>query len=114
MSSLYSLEYLETLSGGNREFMGQLVAVFISTVPESIDLMNKHYQEQAYNDLGLEAHKLKSSIATVQIPELIEDVKTIEAIGKSASGIEQLPALMEKLNDILPRAIEELKSDFNL
>jgi HPt (histidine-containing phosphotransfer) domain-containing protein len=108
---LYSLEFVEEMSGGNEEFTKQLIELFIESVPESIEKINKFYENEEYEKLGKEAHKLKSTIQTVQIPSFIEKIKEMEHIGKTGEELDKLPDLIEEFNEIMPRAVEQIKSE---
>jgi hypothetical protein len=108
---LYSLEFVEEMSGGNEEFTKQLIELFIESVPESIEKINKFYENEEYEKLGKEAHKLKSTIQTVQIPSFIEKIKDMEHIGKTGEELDKLPDLIEEFNEIMPRAVEQIKSE---
>ncbi|MDR9488130.1 Hpt domain-containing protein [Salibacter sp.] len=108
---LYSLEFVEEMSGGNEEFTKQLIELFIESVPESIEKINKFYENEEYEKLGKEAHKLKSTIQTVQIPSFIEKIKEMEHIGKTGEELDKLPGLIEEFNEIMPKAVEQIKSE---
>jgi hypothetical protein len=108
---LYSLEFVQEMSGGNEEFTKQLIELFIESVPESIEKINKFYENEEYEKLGKEAHKLKSTIQTVQIPSFIDKIKEMEHIGKSGEELDKLPGLMKEFNDIMPKAVEQIKSE---
>ncbi|KAB1065238.1 Hpt domain-containing protein [Salibacter halophilus] len=108
---LYSLEFVQEMSGGNEEFTKQLIELFIESVPESIEKINKFYEDEEYEKLGKEAHKLKSTIQTVQIPSFIEKIKDMEHIGKTGEELDKLPGLMKEFNEIMPKAVEQIKSE---
>lgn len=108
---LYDLSMVEEISGGNQEFVRSMIEVFLETVPESVDLINKYYAEKDLDNLCKEAHKLKSTISTVQVPSFIEKLKLMENIAKSGSGVEHLPVLMDEFNKVIPAAIEQIKTE---
>ncbi|MAX81055.1 MAG: hypothetical protein CL843_12890 [Crocinitomicaceae bacterium] len=111
MEKLYSLDFVREMAGGNEEFVKQLLELFVQTVPESVDLINKHYANNDFDALGKEAHKLKSTISTVQIPSFIDKIKEMEEIGKTGTGLERLPVLMEEFNATIPKAVEQVKEE---
>ena len=96
---------------GNEEFVRQMIDVFLETVPESIDLINKYYNDSDLDGLRKEAHKLKSTISTIQVPSFINQLKQIEEIGKTGIGVELLPRLMTEFNQVLPAAVEQIKQE---
>jgi HPt (histidine-containing phosphotransfer) domain-containing protein len=106
---LYNLDFVNSMAGGNQDFINQLLTLFVDSVPESIDLINKHYANNDLDNLAKEAHKLKSTINTVQIPSFIEKIKEIEMIGKTGEGLEKLPGLIAEFNEVMPKAVEQVK-----
>ena len=106
---LYDLSMVEEISGGNEEFVRQMIEVFLETVPESVELINKYYDQKDYFNLHKEAHKLKSTISTVQVPSFIDKLKLIENIAKNENGVEHLPQLIDEFNVVLPQAIDQIK-----
>jgi len=107
---LYSLDFVNEMAGGNQEFVHQLLTLFVTTVPESIQLINDHYNNNDLESLGKEAHKLKSTINTVQIPAFAERIKDMEQIGKTGKNVQELPQLMEEFNAILPKAVAQIEA----
>ncbi|MBE9481981.1 MAG: hypothetical protein IMY69_09825 [Bacteroidetes bacterium] len=59
------------------------------------------------------SHKLKSSIDNFSINELKSEIRLIENISKEKSKLEELPQLINNLNDIMNRVIQKVKEDFN-
>jgi len=108
---LYNLDFVREMSGGNDKFVKQLVALFIETVPESIRLINEYYEANDLENLGKEAHKLKSTINTVQVPAFSEKIKVMEEIGKTGAGVELLPELMQDFNAVLPEVVEQIREE---
>ncbi len=106
---LHNLDFVNSMAGGNQDFINQLLTLFVDSVPESIALINKHYENNDLENLAKEAHKLKSTINTVQIPSFIEKIKEIEMIGKTGQDLDKLPTLIAEFNDIMPRAVEQVK-----
>ena len=106
---LYNLDFVNEMAGGNQDFVDQLLSLFVETVPDSIRLINEHYENNDLSALGGEAHKLKSTINTVQIPSFSEKIKEMEYIGKTGENIQKLPELMKEFNEIIPAAVEQVK-----
>ena len=111
MEKVYDLDFVNEMAGGNQEFVNQLLELFVQTVPESVDLINKHYENQDFEALGKEAHKLKSTISTVKIPSFVDKIKEMEQIGKTGEGLDRLPPLLEEFNTIMPLAVEQIRSE---
>lgn len=48
---LYNLDFVNSMAGGNQDFINQLLTLFVDSVPESIDLINALCQ-QRFRELG--------------------------------------------------------------
>ena len=57
--------YLENVTGGDIGIMEEIVTIFKDQIPEFVTEMNDLYQKEAYYELGLLAHKAKSSVAVM-------------------------------------------------
>lgn len=110
---LYDLSYIEKLSLGNQEFIQQLVDLFVETVPEHIEKIEKALSNSDLVEMGREAHKLKSTISSIQVPSVIDRVKEIEAIGKSGVHHPQLDELVKEVKQILLKTVDQIKQRQN-
>lgn len=110
---LYDLRFVEEMSGGNREFTRQLMMLFIETVPESLDNINRYYQSKQYEKLSAELHKLKSTVNTVKIPVLTEKIEDFENMCKSDTQNSSLREFVYEFNEVLPAVVEQMEEDLN-
>ena len=72
------LNYLENMSGGDKELMKEMIDIFIEQVPEFVSEMNLHLKNSNNAGLAAVAHKAKSSISIIGLVQLIEDLKAFE------------------------------------
>ena len=114
MSELYNLKQLEELSGGDKVFILEIIKVFLSDVPKQLEEINYAYNQNKYKELALKAHKLKPSIDLLNIKDIAEDIRTIEANASKEIKQDDLPKLIGNVESVLNRVINNLKNDFNL
>ena len=107
---LYSLSQLEELSSGDEVFITKMVDMFIDMVPKSIDSMVDALANEAYEDLGKAAHKLKPTIDMMGIVSLKQTIRTLEKDGKESLNIDNIPVLLEEVVSTLNKVIEQLKN----
>ena len=55
------------------------------------------------------AHKLKSSIDIFNIDDLKYDIRDLEKFGNEEIKLDEIPALLEKINQIIPKAVEQIR-----
>lgn len=79
-------EYLDSVSGGDNEIVGEIVSMFKEQSGEIYQEMLTHFSERNYKLLGMLAHKAKSSVAIMGMNDLAVMLKTFELQAKE--GIE--------------------------
>ncbi len=110
---LYNLGIIREISRGNEDFVKKMLVLFIETMPPAIEEMKQHLNSAEWNALGAVAHKIKPSIDTMGIDLLREDIRSIERFGKEALNTDQIPALLEKIERVLDKVADDLRSEMN-
>ena len=111
---LYDLAMVKTISGGDTNFVKRMVQIFIDTMPPSVEQLRKELQQQNWDALSKQAHKMKSTIDSMGIVRLKEVIRAIESGGRDKQDLESLPALVQQVADILSACIRQLKREFEL
>ncbi|WP_431213025.1 PAS domain S-box protein [Puia sp. P3] len=88
---LYDLSMVQSVSGGDEGFIRKMVALFIETVPQNMtDLKNAMNQEN-WDQVGKTAHKLKSTIDSMGIKSIRQEIRTVEANAKQKKAFRRSP-----------------------
>lgn len=103
-----NLDYLESISGGSKSLIKEMVEIFLEQVPEFTREMKELLKKKDYQSLGLLAHKAKSSVAIMGMNELAEDLKDFEHLTKEKQDVERYPYYIERFEQSCYQAIEEL------
>lgn len=111
---LYDLSLVSDLAEGNIDFIKSLVQIFIDTVPATSKEMQEEIKKENWEESGKLAHKLKSTIDTMQIVCLKEDIRFIELNGKNKTNTSQIIILAQKTDDIIAKVTLQLKEEFSL
>jgi CheY-like chemotaxis protein len=111
---LYDLTMVQTIAGGDINFIKRMVQIFLDTMPPSIDQLKNELQQQNWDALSKLAHKMKSTIDSMGIARLKDVIRTIEANGKQKNDLDKLPALVSQVDEVLKQCIQQLKSDYSL
>jgi len=109
---LYDLSMIETISGGDESFLKKMMQIFVDTMPQSMQEIQVELKKQDWEKVGKLAHKMKSTIDSMGIEQLKEDIRTIEQNGKKKEGLEIMPGLIDKVIAVLKQCISEVKRDF--
>jgi PAS domain S-box-containing protein len=111
---LYDLTLVSDLARGNKDFIINLAKIFIETVPPTAKEMVEACQQKKWEHMGKMAHKLKSTIDTMCINSLKDDIRIIEKNGKEQKDLDLTKVLVDKANNIIERAAAQLASEFDL
>ncbi len=110
-SKLYNLSMIESVSGGDKEFIKKMILLFIDTVPKDAAQMQQESALQNWIQVGKIAHKLKSTIDSMAIKSIQQDIRTVETNAKQASSLEILPPLIEKIAAVINNCVRQLQSE---
>ncbi len=111
---LYDLKLVNELARNNEDFVRSLVQLFLDTVPVTSKEMVESSNQQNWEQTGKLAHKLKSTIDTMLITSIKEDIRSIEMSGKQKKNLESIPALVKKVDFVIGQTAQQLKADFGI
>ena len=109
MTAIQNLMDLQQKTG--KDILGSLSKLYIDTTPEIISKMKLLLSKKSYEELGREAHSLKSSSANIGARKIMELCKVIEykILGEEKFSDEELSSLITQVSEVFPETIEELK-----
>jgi hypothetical protein len=107
-SQYTNLSYLEEISAHNREFIRDMVKLFLRQTPGFIESLKTACQTAQWADIRYLAHKMKSTIATVGITELEPIMNQVETFAAQESNLTEVTQLANYIEDICTRAYDEL------
>lgn len=107
---LYDLTIIRSISGGDEGFVKKMVDLFIETVPQDVDKLNAALEEQNWDAVSKTAHKLKSTLDSMGINTIKQDVRTVEANAKNKVDLEGIPALVNNITSTVNACIAQMKA----
>ena len=110
-SRLYDLTMVQSVSGGDEGFIKKMVALFIETVPQNVQDMKKALNEENWDQVGKTAHKLKSTIDSMGIKSIRQEIRTVEANAKQKEALQEVPALIGTIDTVISACIAQLKAE---
>lgn len=107
------LSYLNTIAGGDKDFIRELLGMFLTASQKEVDNIEIHFKNGALSEMSSAAHKIKAPIQMLAENRLAELVIRIETIGKHQEHIDELPTLIEQLKEHLKKVLIEVEKVMN-
>lgn len=101
-------EYLDSVSGGDPGIINEIVLIFREQSVEIYNEMKSLLAARNYTQLGLLAHKAKSSVAIMGMSKLAEMLKTFELQAKEGRETQLYESYIERFFSETQEAIREL------
>lgn len=108
---LYDLSVIRAVSGGDEDFVTKMIQLFIETVPVCLKELNSFIDEENWEMVSKTAHKLKSTIDSMGIHSLREDVRIVERTAKKKEGLQNIYAIVQNLNTTVDECIKQLETE---
>ncbi|WP_439883335.1 Hpt domain-containing protein [Pontibacter sp. MBLB2868] len=97
-NTLYNLDYLHRMSGGDNSFINEMIRLFIKQVPLDLEKLKVAEAENDMVAAKQVAHKLKSSISMVGAEKMLLILKNLEiTLAESQTPVPLLPVYSELL-----------------
>ena len=93
-------DQLETLYGGDQDFMKNMIEMFLNNTPGYLKEMKTFFDQQKWEELYQVAHKSKPTFAMVGLMKLEKVAKEIEGLSKAKKN-KNIIVKLEKLIDEL-------------
>ena len=109
----FDLSYLEQIADGNREFIQEMIGMFLTDIPQFLKQMEQHLETKDFDAVGRIAHKAKSMAGYVKAEALRECFLRIEKICTAEGEIDPQSLHTEiekakKLNETISPSLQNL------
>jgi hypothetical protein len=102
---------VQSVSGGDEGFIKKMVALFIETVPQNMQDLKNALQAENWEQVGKTAHKLKSTIDSMGIKSIRQEIRTVEANAKQLDSLQEIPSLVATIDSVILDCIGQLKAE---
>ena len=104
---LTDFSYLQEMSA-DEGLIREMIQLFLANTPESIDKMKQHLQENDFEALASEAHKMKPTINYMGVHSLENTIKSIESMAKQQVEAHRISELLEDMERVCDQVYAEL------
>ena len=108
---LYDLSMVEAISGGDRSFTQRMLQLFLDTVPATLADIKSTCDKSEWLALSKHAHKLKSTIDSMNIASLKDVIRAVESKGKTGDDVSSIPSLVEKVLLVMNEVMLQVKKE---
>ena len=110
-SRLYDLSMVQSVSGGDEGFIKKMVALFIETVPQNVEDLKTAMAAENWDLVGKTAHKLKSTIDSMGIKSIRQEIRTVEANARQKESLQEIPTLVTNIDSVIRECIGQLRAE---
>lgn len=109
--NLYDLGTIEKIGRGNKEFVDELINLFVNETPNRLLAMEEMYRSNDYKAMGEIAHQVKPILDNMGILSLKEPISKLEKLGHLESNDEEIPQLLKKIKTTVNLVIAALGNE---
>lgn len=110
--ALFDLQKLIAIGGDNTDFLHQMLALFVSDVPESLANMNEAYAKGDFKTIKYLAHRIRPSLQNMGIVSIREESIQVEKLAATGERSQELEIMLAKMTDVVNAVAEILKRDY--
>ena len=108
---LYNLSVIESMGIRDASFLQSMVNLYIRSIPQELEDLNKAYELRDSNKISFAAHKLKQTINSLSIVSL-QDLIPLFENGKIKNNLQdtELKDSLETINQVLVKVVTQMKT----
>ena len=108
-NTIFDLDELERISGGDKNFFFEMLSIFIRTSEAALKKIQKSFHDLDYHSLTETAHKLAAPAKHLKATSLYNHLKKLENSKEDSNPVE-----LKKLIGIIETEITQINSILNL
>ena len=113
VNNLYDLTMIQSVSGGDLAFIKKMILLFIETVPQNVQELVDATGGKNWEQVSKMAHKLKSTIDSMGIRSLHDQIRVVELNAKNREYLERLPDMVRQVESVVAVCIQQLRREVN-
>ncbi len=108
---LYDLAMIRSVSGGDEAFIKKMILLFIETVPQNVQELVDSTAQKNWEQVSKMAHKLKSTIDSMGIKTVHDNIRSIELNAKNLQHLNLLPDMVKQVESVVSVCISQLRCE---
>jgi HPt (histidine-containing phosphotransfer) domain-containing protein len=90
-----------------------MILLFIDTVPQNVQELVDATDQKNWEQVSKMAHKLKSTIDSMGIRSLHDQIRTVEMNAKKQDQLERMPDMVRQVESVVSVCIKQLRTEIN-
>lgn len=111
---LYDFDQLEEIAADSPEFIVSLASMYIDTIPATSAEMVNAAKAREWQKVSKLAHKLKSTVDSMNIYSLQTDIRSLEIDAANKVNTDQLHRTTLRVDSVIRAVAAQVKQDYNL
>jgi hypothetical protein len=108
---LYDLTMIQSVSAGDTAFIKKMIRLFIQTGPQNVQELVDATAGGNWEQVSKMAHKLKSTVDSMGIRSIHDQIRSVEIHAKNRDQLERLPELVKQVESVISSCISQLHSE---
>lgn len=108
---MINLQYLRDLADGDSSFIQKTIGMFLETVPQCLNDIEKNLSVKNWRQIQLLAHKIRPSLGIIGVPQGQDILRKIEHCARDEQNPQKVSNMLQELRVLLGHCSEELKQE---
>jgi CheY-like chemotaxis protein/HPt (histidine-containing phosphotransfer) domain-containing protein len=108
---LYDLTMIRSVSGGDPAFIKKMILLFMDTVPQNVRELVDAAAAENWEQVSKMAHKLKSTIDSMGIKSIHDDIRKVESDAKARQNLDHIPHVVKQVEAVVSLCIGQLRKE---
>ncbi|MBQ3689675.1 MAG: Hpt domain-containing protein [Bacteroidales bacterium] len=113
MYEYINLNYLNTVSAGDKAVKKQIIELFFTQMDEISGKLQEALDKKDYKELSQTAHLAKSSLRIMGIDDIAQQMEVLQETASEESEVHRYPELVKYFLKNIPFAVKELQEELS-
>lgn len=110
-AKVVNLDELYALARGNKEFIREMIGIFLEQNGADLETLEKAISEKDYETIQATSHRMKTSVGFMGLKQLLSPLAEMEETAITRSGIETIGRSFGTVKSVSLLAVEEMKNE---
>jgi len=111
---LYDIKKLMVKCGDNTDFLVQMLSLFISDVPQSMQKIREAYQDDDLGTVKYMAHRIRPALLNMSIDSIKDESYKLESLAGEGIKTAEIEQIIEKMSTVINAVTARLKAEYHI